>query len=470
MKLHLPAPLPLLCHLPALAATPAVTPAKSSTKPDSILLDTMQAELTRAMASLGTTAQPSSSASSAPAPAAPPAGMPSGPLDGALATLPQPSPKPYFVSFSVADADQFSLSAAFGAITSSRSGRVRNADVEVRLGSPAEDNTHGDHRNSALSTIPMPLTDDRAAIARSLWFATNRGYARALDAYLKVKTEQQVRAREEDVSADFSRETPATTVLPASPPLDVTDKVRSAWADRIREISGIFKQYPDVLFSNVALEASTETDYFVSSEGSHVATPSHVARLIVVARTRAADGMDLFVPRLRGRQPSPICPIRRPSPTRPSPWRRTSKRSAPRPSPSPSTAPPSSPPRLRRLLPRGPRPSPRRPATARRRRRPDLHQAPRQTHPAHLPLRRRRHTLSHLRGPSAQRPLQASTTKASPRVASISSKMASSKPSSCRASPSLLLEPRTATPRGVRSHAHRPPGQPHRHQHQDGFR
>ena len=290
MKLHLPA---LLLFSTTASALPGA-PAKPSAKPDSILLDTMQAELTRAMASLGTTAQPTTSANAAAPGAMPQAGIPAGPLDGALASLPQPTPKPYFLSYSVSDADQFSMTAAFGAITGGRSGHIRNADVEVRLGSPAEDNTHGDHRNSALSTIPMPLTDDRAAIARSLWFATNRGYARALDAYLKVKTEQQVRAREEDVSADFSKQTPATTVLPPSPPLDINDSVRSAWADRIRELSGIFKQYPDVLFSNVALEASTETDYFVSSEGSRVATPSHVARLVVVARTRAVDGMDLF--------------------------------------------------------------------------------------------------------------------------------------------------------------------------------
>ena len=73
------------------------------------------------------------------------------------------------------------------------------------LGSPAEDNTHGDHQGrGALTTVPLPLTDDREALARSLWFATNRGYGRALDSYLKVKTEQQVRAKEEDASADFS--------------------------------------------------------------------------------------------------------------------------------------------------------------------------------------------------------------------------------------------------------------------------
>ena len=290
MKLHLPALFLLSTSLPALAA--ATPPPKAPAKPDSVLLDTMQAELDRAMSSLGTTAQPAAKAN--PAPPAADGNIKPGPLDDALATLPQPSPRPYFLSYSVADADQISMAASFGALTTSRSGRVRTADVEVRLGSPEQDNTHGDHRNSALATIAMPLTDDRAALARSLWFATNRGYARALDAFLKVKTEQQVRAREEDVSADFSKEPAATAVLPPSPPLDAPAKVRDAWADRLRETSSLFKQFPDVLFNTVNLEASTETDYFVSSEGSRVATPSHVARLIVVARARAADGMDLF--------------------------------------------------------------------------------------------------------------------------------------------------------------------------------
>jgi TldD protein len=240
----------------------AAATAKPEPSPASILIDTMEAELHRAMGSLGNTATDATQ-----------------------------QPKPYFLSYAVSDADSIAMSAQFGAIVGSNESRRRVADVQVRLGTAAEDNTHGDHRNSALTTVPLPLTDDGAALARSLWFATNRGYAKALDGYLKVKTEQQVRAKEEDGSADFSNEKAATDLLP-SPPALVVD--RAAWQDRLREISGIFKQYPDVFFNNVALEASTETDYFVSSEGAKVATPSHVARLIIVARTRAADGMDLF--------------------------------------------------------------------------------------------------------------------------------------------------------------------------------
>lgn len=247
-----------------LSATPwlhAADPA-SSKPADTVLLDAMSAEMHRAMDSLGTS--------------------------GAEA---QKQPKPYFISYAVSDSDSFNMAAQFGAIALSRESRRRTADVQLRLGTPAEDNTHGDHRASALTTIPLPLSDDRTAIARSLWFATNRGYAKALDSYLKVQTEQQVRAKEEDGSADFSSEKPATAVLPASSPLSVDS---DTWQKRLRELSGLFREYPDIFFNNVAVQATTETMYFVSSEGARIATPNQVARLVILARTRAADGMDLF--------------------------------------------------------------------------------------------------------------------------------------------------------------------------------
>ena len=204
---------------------------------------------------------------------------------------PTQQPKPYFLSYAVADNDSITMTAQYGALANKNESRRRVADVQVRLGTPAQDNTHGDHRNSALTTIPLPLTDDRAAIERSLWFATNRGYAKALDAFLKVKTEQQVRAKEEDASADFSTEQPKMDVLQPAPALVVD---QNAWEARLRDLSGVFKQFPDVIYNMVILQASTETDYFVSSDGTRVTTPNHTARLMVMGRTRAADGMDLF--------------------------------------------------------------------------------------------------------------------------------------------------------------------------------
>ncbi len=235
-------------------------------------MQAMEAELHRAMDELGKAIKPVNSSGDR----------------GSTALTVQ---RPYFLSYSVADAESVSINAQYGAITSSNVAHSRTADVQVRLGSPLLDNTHDAHRTSALTTLPLPLSDDRTAIERSLWFATNRGYGKALDALEKVKTEQQVRAKEEDSSADFSAEKPEDTILPAEPALTVD---RVAWESRLREISGIFRAYPHIFYDMAALQASHETDYFVSSDGTKVAAPNQAARLIVVARTRAADGMDLF--------------------------------------------------------------------------------------------------------------------------------------------------------------------------------
>jgi TldD protein len=253
------------------AATDKKSPAAEPGTNDPVLVQAMEAELHRAMSELGSAITPVSTP--------------------AAASDKTPPQKPYYLSYSVADAETVSITAQYGAITNSNAGHSRTADVQVRLGSAALDNTHDAHRTSALTTLPVPLTDDKAAIERTLWFATNRGYGKALDALEKVKTEQQVRAKEEDSSADFSAEKPQTDLLPAATRLDVD---RKAWEARLREISGVFRAYPNIFYDMSVLQASHETDYFVSSEGAKVAAPNQVARLIVVARTRAVDGMDLF--------------------------------------------------------------------------------------------------------------------------------------------------------------------------------
>ena len=230
-----------------------------------VLLDAMTAELNRAFTSLGKQAP--------------------GKADSGK-QLP-----PYFVSYTVSDASSISIRAQFGAVVDSSSNHVRVADVQVRIGSPSLDNTHGDHRGSAVNTLELPLADDRAALTRSLWLATNTGYGTALDNYLRVKTEAEVRAKEEDTSPDFSKEAPQMHIGTPAPPV-VADT--AAWERRVRRLSAIFRAYPDVYQNVVMLTAQNETDYYASSEGSRVVAPHMQARIVAVAVTRADDGMDLF--------------------------------------------------------------------------------------------------------------------------------------------------------------------------------
>ncbi len=246
--------------LVALLPIPAVASAQPSTP---VLLDAMTTELHRAFTSLGKSAA----------------------SDGDK-QLP-----PYFLSYSVSEASYVTIRAQYGALVDSSAGRTRVADVQVRVGSSSLDNTHGTHRGSAVNSLQLPLGDDREALARSLWLATNTGYGNALDSYLRVKTEAQVRAKEEDTSPDFSQQAPQTYVGAVAPPVAVD---RAAWEQRVRELSKIFRDYPDVYQNMVMLTVQNETDYFASSEGSQIVTPHLQARLVAVAVTRAEDGMDLF--------------------------------------------------------------------------------------------------------------------------------------------------------------------------------
>ena len=241
-----------------LIALPAAAGSQKQQTP--VLLDAMTAELHRAFTSLG--------------------------KQGDDKQLP-----PYFLSYAVADASAVVVQAQFGALVNSLANHVRVADVQVRLGEPKLDNTHGKHRGSAVNSQQLPLTDDREALGRSLWLATNTGYGTALDNYLRVKTEAEVRAKEEDTSPDFSQEEPQTYIgKPA--PLAVVDK--AAWEQRVTALSKIFREFPGVYQNMVMLTAQNETDYFASSEGSRVVAPHLQARVVMVAATRADDGMDLY--------------------------------------------------------------------------------------------------------------------------------------------------------------------------------
>ncbi len=244
---------------------PVHATAKASAASSPVLLETMTGELERAFNSLG---KPG--------------------LNQKDADKQQP---PYFISYSVSDSTAVSIRAEYGAIADSASNHMRVADVQVRIGDPRLDNTHGNHRASAVNSMQIPLGDDPAAVARSLWLATNAGYGNALDNYLRVKTEAQVRAKEEDTSPDFSKESPQVSVAAPAPAVAID---KAAWEERIKALSRVFREYPDVYQNIAVLTVQNETDYFASSEGSRLVGPHMQARVVIFAVTRADDGMDLF--------------------------------------------------------------------------------------------------------------------------------------------------------------------------------
>jgi TldD protein len=214
-----------------------------------------------------------------------------GELARASSELGKTDSAPYYMSYTVYDQNLVVLVGAYGSLLTDASLERRQADVVMRVGAPALDNTHGQSRSTGMTSGTLPLGNDPDAIARVLWELTDREYKRAAPAFLNVRTNTAVRAEEEDKSPDFSKEAPETRLanVTAPPAFD-----RTAWEGEIRRLSGVFRKYPDVYFANVVLQVTDSNSRMVSSEGSAIESPSATTRLIMEAQTRADDGMELL--------------------------------------------------------------------------------------------------------------------------------------------------------------------------------
>ncbi|MCS7314840.1 MAG: metallopeptidase TldD-related protein [Bryobacterales bacterium] len=200
-------------------------------------------------------------------------------------------PAPYFMSYQVTERRGVSLAASLGALKSLDQQHGRWLDVTVRVGSPKLDNYRRvpGERVQFTAAMPIPIEDHPAAIKQRVWRETDRTYRLAVERFLKIRTQREVKVAAEDESDDFSREDPAVYVeSPGSIWFD-TD----AWTTRLRRWSAELGRQPGALTSHVNLGLQQEVRYMVNSEGSRIVHGRSFARLWLGVRGKAADGMDL---------------------------------------------------------------------------------------------------------------------------------------------------------------------------------
>ncbi|HKM46348.1 MAG TPA: metallopeptidase TldD-related protein [Terriglobales bacterium] len=207
------------------------------------------------------------------------------------AELAKQDPAPYFTSYNVTDGEALVILSDQGGVLTSTHARHRSADVSMRIGAPALDNTHDQERFSGITSGQLPQQDDPDAIARVLWRLTYEQYRKARQAYTNVKTKSAVRAKDEDDSPDFSQEKPSTYIEKAS---SVAFPEQKAWEELARRYSASFRQFPQVEESMVILYAERDHSYLVSTEGTKIVTTDAVFRIMIQAQTLADDGMQLM--------------------------------------------------------------------------------------------------------------------------------------------------------------------------------
>ena len=206
-------------------------------------------------------------------------------------------PRPYYIAYAIEDTAAAMVSTTLGTVVNDSSSHRRSFRVDVRVGDYNVDSSRfvsygGDP--GMLSTygqysLTVPLDDDHYVMRRQIWLATDAAYKRAVQTMSKKKAAAQNRAADPEPIPDFSRETPAQTVLPVARPA----LTARTWTEDLRRISAVFLGYPDIATSDVSLVQSQGIRYYLNSEGATVVEPFGLAALRVVAATQAADGMTL---------------------------------------------------------------------------------------------------------------------------------------------------------------------------------
>jgi predicted Zn-dependent protease len=206
----------------------------------------------------------------------------------------QPQP-PYFISYEITDSHRVWVGSAFGTIGGNSENRERRLDIDLRVGSHELDSSHpirGDRFAGYFdrySDIELPIEDDPDAIRGVLWYHTDTKLKRAQELFTKVKTNVKVKVEEEDESADFSKEEAATFIGE----LQELQVDRAAWEEKLRRYSQPFAAHGEIYGGSSSFSASREHRWFVSSEGGKIQTSRLVYHLVLVAYTKADDGMEL---------------------------------------------------------------------------------------------------------------------------------------------------------------------------------
>jgi len=203
---------------------------------------------------------------------------------------------PYFIRYLVREYDDYDLGARFGAIFEDSYQNVRQASVEVRVGSYQFDNTADDSSEKAFDLDDFdryepptfaPIDDDVDAMRATMWLQTDARYKQALAALHKKRGTRVTKMVEDDKMPSFSREKAARAVdAPVTLKLD-----RAEWSDRLRRVSALFKVYPEIFDSQVKMAVDHQTRYLVTSEGTELVSERLIYSIQLLASSRAKDGL-----------------------------------------------------------------------------------------------------------------------------------------------------------------------------------
>lgn len=199
---------------------------------------------------------------------------------------------PFFISYTVTDQYKLDIQASYGSLISSNEDRDRRQNVRLMVGDyQLNDENFSDNSGGFFSTggadNTLPIDDDYTGIRRSLWLSTDDLFKAANETFTKKKAALQNKQLAEDVKdlPDFAKAPVANVV---EPPLTLNVD-RAVYENMARELSEIFKQYPDIQSSKVTFVFSEAYQFITNTEGTRARKPVLLCEVRAQATSQAVQ-------------------------------------------------------------------------------------------------------------------------------------------------------------------------------------
>ncbi|AYB31372.1 metallopeptidase TldD-related protein [Chryseolinea soli] len=203
--------------------------------------------------------------------------------------------KPFYISYGINDRHVFTAQATLGALIRSDAFQSRNKSVRLLVGNYTFNDESLDNNLTSppnANDLSVPLDDDYYGIRRALWASTDVVYKGAAQKYKKHQlTLKEENKKLEDLPHREFATVPVVTKIDFAKPFNLNQE---HWNKYTKELSAVFKSYPDIEGSAVALTITYGDEYFVNSEGTTIVKPFTTVYLQCGAYMETEKGEPFF--------------------------------------------------------------------------------------------------------------------------------------------------------------------------------
>jgi hypothetical protein len=203
--------------------------------------------------------------------------------------------RPFFISYGITDSKNLSVYATLGALVQSNEYQNRDKSVRVLVGNYEFNDESLDNNlysEGTANEIQLPLDDDYFGIRRALWTTTDVVYKGAAQKYKKHQA--TLKEQNKNLGDMPHRVFAKVPVIQSIKPTILSGTNLTALNDYCRQASSVFRDFPDLESSDVLVNFSYGTKYFVNSEGTVVVEPYSIGIVQCRAQGKTKNGEPIY--------------------------------------------------------------------------------------------------------------------------------------------------------------------------------